>query len=80
MQHVNLQGWNITVAKTTIMVPSSEGNGEPVPAEGWVLVFTEMVPRSGNTLRYECGRDVRDYIVRELTGGIVLHGGDLPRI
>lgn len=81
MKHQVLQGWNITVEKKQIMVPNPDGApGDMVPGEGWELKFTEMMPQTGDTIRFAFGRDVRDHIVRELTGGIVLHGGELPKI
>lgn len=79
MKHQTLQGWNITVTKTQIAVQDPDSNGF-VPGDGWELVFTEMFPQTGNTIRFAFGRDVRDTIVRELTGGIVLHGGELPKL
>lgn len=55
-------------------------NGQPVPADGWRMTLEEVIPPSGNKIIFDFGKGVRDYIVRELTGGIVLHGGDLPRL
>ena len=78
MRHEKLRGWNVGVMKTQITVQGE--NGLPIPAEGWLLQLTEMAPPTGNTIEFEFGKDVRDYVVRELTGGIVLHGGDLPQL
>ena len=77
MRHEDLQGWNVSVEKTTIQAAPASGGGD---APGWVVVFTEVVPPTGNTIRFAMGREARDYVVRELTGGIVLHGGELPSI
>ena len=81
MKHTNLQGWNIQVQRQQIMAPNPDGAPtDLVPTEGWALVFTEMIPQTGDTIQFVFGREVRDAIVRELTGGIVLHGGELPKL
>ena len=78
MISTKLTGWNVHVEKETIKETSD--NGVPKDAEGWVLVFTEMIPPTHNEIRFDFGRQVRDHIVRELTGGIILHGGELPKL
>lgn len=78
MKKTELSGWNVSVERRTIQ--EKGGNGSPVDTEGWALVLTELMPPTHNKIEYAFGREVRDFIVRELTGGIVLHGGDLPRI
>lgn len=81
MKHLALVGWNIAVQKKQIAVADPDGPpGSVVPAEGWELVFTEVMPQTGNAITFAFGKDVRDVIVRELTGGIVLHGGELPKL
>lgn len=79
MRHEDLQGWNVSVRPTTIQAPVGP-DGPMEDAPGWVLIFTEVLPATGDTVRFAMGRDVRDFVVRELTGGIVLHGGTLPGI
>jgi hypothetical protein len=78
VKHLTLQGWNISVEKTTIQAPSQSGNGGMVDVEGWVFKFTEVVPPTGDTVSFAFGKDVRDMVVRELTGGIVLPDGSRP--
>ena len=78
MIHQELQGWNVAVER--IKIQEHADNGQPQDAEGWVLVFTEAIPPTKGTVRFAFGKDVRDYMVRELTGGVVLHGGELPRL
>lgn len=79
--HGTMNGWNVSVEKQVIHQQNPDGPpGQVEPVDGWVLVFDEVIPRTGNTLRFPFGKDVRDMIVRELTGGIVLHGGELPKI
>lgn len=71
MKHTNLQGWNIGVHK------------QPGPAgqdDIWTLIFTETKPPTGDQIIFSMNREVRDHIVRELTGGIVLAGGELPKL
>ena len=79
MEILNLRGWNVTIERGKI-IERGEGNGEPKEAESWILVYTEAIPPTGKQIRFEMGRDLRDYVVRELTGGIVLSGGELPKI
>lgn len=79
MKLTKLQGWSIAVERARIS-ERAESNGEPREVEGWALVFTEIAPATNDRIVFEFGRDVRDYIVRELTGGVVLAGGDLPRL
>jgi hypothetical protein len=73
-----LNGWDVHVEKTKILERGE--NGSQTRVDGWALVLTEKIPPTGNVIRYEFGRNVRDFIVRELTGGVVLAGGDLPSI
>jgi hypothetical protein len=63
---------------STIQAPSQSGNGGMVDVEGWVFKFTEVVPPTGDTVSFAFGKDVRDMVVRELTGGIVLPDGSRP--
>lgn len=54
------------------------GNGELAEVERWTIVFTDRA--TGDQVRIGFGRDARDEIVRQLTGGVVLAGGDLPKV
>ena len=78
MLHTTLNGWNYSVNQ--IMIGEQNAEGQMVPADGWEIVFTEVMPPTGNTIRFPMGRALRDDLVRSLTGGIVLHGGELPRL
>lgn len=55
-----------------------EGNGQPKIVPRWALVFTDRA--SGDQTRISFGQQARDEIVRQLTGGVVLAGGDLPKL
>ena len=79
MKFTTLAGWNVEVERTKIKEQKG-GNGEMTDAPGWTLTFIEAIPGTGDRIVFTFGKDVRDFIVRELTGGVVLHGGELPRI
>jgi hypothetical protein len=70
MKITRLRGWQVAVQKQL-----HAGNDDE-----WVLVFTETFPPTGDELRYEMNRETRDAVVRGLTDGIVLAGGDLPKV
>lgn len=71
MKITRLRGWGIQVE--THPVPEQE---DPE----WVLVFTERYPPTGDEIRFEMDRSTRDAIVKALTGGVVLFGGELPKL
>lgn len=77
MREINLKGWNVGVKRQPITVAGANGEG-PKQVDGWALVFEEVVPvKTGDTITFAFGEEVRDHIVRGLTG-IVLPAGD-PR-
>ena len=51
---------------------------EPVMQDFWIVVFTDR--DDGSQIRVGLTRKGRDGLVQDLTGGIVLAGGELPRI
>jgi hypothetical protein len=59
-------------------IDAPEGNGEPRQVDVWTLVFTDR--QSGDQFRIAFREDTRDELVRQLTGGIVLAGGNLPKL
>lgn len=65
----------IDVEKGTELV---ERENETTAEEKWSLVFQCRV--TGNVIRYSFNRETRDELVRRLTGGVVLHGGELPNL
>lgn len=75
--HKELIGWAAEVRKGTREVPDQNG-GEAKKEEFWQIVLLEV--GTGNSISYRCTKDIRDHIVRGLTGGIVLAGGDLPQV
>lgn len=66
-----LAGWDVNARKETEM--SKDG-----VVEVWVLYFQEH--GTGNQLRFAMQKEPRDELVRQLTGGLVLAGGDLPQL
>lgn len=74
---VVLRGHDVRVGSGPIPVARGS-NGEPVIETQWVITYIDK--QTGDTVRYAFGDEVRDYIVRELTGGVVLAGGNLPKL
>jgi hypothetical protein len=74
-QVVNLVGWQLAVAKSRELDESSEG-AEVVDV--WTLVLTDYQTRDQICIAFR--RDTRDELVRQLTDGIVLSGGQLPKL
>jgi hypothetical protein len=72
-----MRGYSIRVSRGLIPVGAGE-NGEPKVEPRWVFAFVDR--QSGDTLRFAFDDEVRDYVVRELTGGVVLAGGNLPKL
>jgi hypothetical protein len=70
MKITRLRGWGIAVQKEHLVGEDDE----------WVVVFTEKFPPTGDEIRFEMNRETRDAVVRGLTDGIVLAGGDLPKL
>lgn len=75
MRTEELWGWSVDVAKGTELEEHPDG---PISHDIWTLVFVEK--NTGNLIKYPFRRDTRDELVRKLTGGIVLAGGELPNI
>lgn len=56
----------------------SEKNGSPVSVDTWTIVLTDKT--YGDQIRMTFRKDTRDALVRHLTGGVILAGGDLPSV
>jgi hypothetical protein len=54
----------------------SKKNGAPVSVDTWTIVYTDRT--YGDQIRVTFRKEARDQIVRQLTGGVILAGGDLP--
>lgn len=70
-----LAGYHLAAVKGTEL---DEKDGGPEVVDVWTLVLTDMVSR--DQIRISFRRDTRDELVRQLTGGVVLAGGELPRL
>lgn len=77
MKRTILSGWNVDVKSHTIKAPK-QGNGEMVDVPGWTFTFTEVMPATGDTIEFSFGEEARDFIVKGLTGGVVLPPGTMP--
>lgn len=55
-----------------------EGRDETSAVETWMLVLTDRV--SKDQIRISFRREARDELVRQLTGGVVLAGGEFPKV
>lgn len=76
-----LRGFHIGVEhKKEPVIPEGEDNGAPDVVDVWTLVFTEVQPPTGNQYQISFERESRDEIVRKLTGGVVLAGGQFPKL
>lgn len=53
-------------------------DGDLTVVKLWTLVLTDL--QSGTATEITFGREARDELVKRLTGGIVLAGGELPNI
>jgi hypothetical protein len=56
----------------------SEKSGAPVSVDTWTIVYTDRT--YGDSIRVTFRREARDALVRQLTGGVILAGGDLPKV
>lgn len=72
-----LRGFDVQVARGDVPVAPGE-NGEPQSESRWMLILLDR--QSQDTIRFTFDDRVRDYLVRELTGGVVLAGGNLPKL
>lgn len=62
---------------TEIDSKASKEAGAPIVVETWTLVLTDRTYHDQH--RITLRREARDGLVSDLTGGIVLAGGDLPQ-
>lgn len=67
----HLWGWNVQATK------AAEPDGDGM-AEVWVLEFQER--NTGSQILFSMRRETRDELVRQLTGGLVLAGGEFPKL
>jgi len=68
----------VTLLNQHMQAEKGSEQGPTGVAEVWTLIFSDKV--TGDQVRVSFPREARDEIVRQLTGGIVLAGGELPRL
>lgn len=71
-----LVGYHIQAVKGTEM-EERDGQAQGV-VDVWMLIFTDR--QTGEQTRISFRREERDELVRQLTGGVVLASGDLPKV
>ena len=72
----NLVGFQMGVVKSHETDETSPGELET--AEVWTLVFVDT--QTQDQIRIAFRREARDTLVRQLTGGVVLAGGEFPKL
>lgn len=55
-----------------------ENGDEATLVDVWELIFTDRASRDQIRIRFR--REARDELVRQMTGGVVLAGGEFPKI
>lgn len=76
----SLVGFHMAAVKGQEVETKTGDNGqeETMVVETWTLIFTDV--QTQDQIRIGFRREARDELVRQLTGGVVLAGGELPRI
>lgn len=74
----SLHNQHIQVEKGQEVDPQSAGNGGVVMKENWTIILSDRV--YGDQFRVTIDKDTRNEIVQQLTGGIVLAGGEFPSV
>ena len=74
---INLVGWHLGVSKGRELDEPTDG-AAPEVVDVWTLVLTDYQSRDQIHIAFR--RDTRDELVRQLTDGIVLAGGQLPKL
>lgn len=75
-----LSNFHIQALKSqeTDVVKGDNGDETLEVVDVWTLVLTDR--QSPHRIQVAFRRDARDELVRQLTGGVVLAGGELPKI
>lgn len=73
----NLVGWTVSVVPAPSVMSGHPGNGTVETEPQWALVFQEK--GSGDLIQFVFGREVKEELLRQLAGGIVL-GGEMPKL
>jgi hypothetical protein len=75
-----LSNFHIRAVKSqeTDVVRGEDGSEQLEVADIWTLVLTDR--ESQDQIQIAFRRDARDELVRQLTGGVVLAGGEFPKV
>ena len=77
--HIGVERGKVPDAQATQALREvNPGTEEVVMMDYWIVVLTDR--DSGDQIRMGLTRKGRDGLVRDLTGGIVLAGGELPQL
>jgi len=76
-RRTDLVGFHMAAVKGHETDPG-KGNGQPETVEVWTLIFTDM--QTKDQIRIAFRKEARDTLVKQLTGGIVLAGGEFPQV
>jgi hypothetical protein len=76
-KQIQLFNQHIEAKEGTKLVDNPEDPGAPLIEKMWTLTFSDRTYMDQHIIEF--GQDARDHIVKVLTGGIVLAGGDLPQ-
>ena len=75
-----LSNFHIQALKSqeTDVVPGENGDEALEVVEVWTLILTDR--QSPHRIQIAFRKEARDELVRQLTGGVVLSGGNLPKV
>ena len=75
-----LSNFHIQAVKSqeTDIIPGENGEESLEVVDVWTLILTDR--QSPHRIQIAFRREARDELVRQLTGGVVLAGGEFPKI
>lgn len=76
-KQIQLFNQQIECKEGTRLDDNPEDPGAPLIQKVWTLTFSDRTYMDQHIVEF--GQDARDHIVKVLTGGIVLAGGELPQ-
>lgn len=79
-KYIELWNQHIEVEKATEIdqAATKANGGTPVVVEVWKIIFADRQLADQHVISIR--KEARDDLVRKLTGGVVLAGGDLPSV
>lgn len=76
-KQIELFNQHVECKEGTKLVEDPADPGAPVIEKVWTLTFSDRTYMDQHIITF--GKDARDHIVKVLTGGVVLAGGELPQ-